>query len=59
MSEKPDERDEPKRPVYTLPRDEWDEMTPSERRAARANGIVPEPVQQTDPDAYTGKDRMD
>lgn len=26
---------------YTLPQDEWDEMTPAERRAARVKGIRP------------------
>lgn len=28
-----------RRPTYTLPRDEWDEMTPAQKKAAKAKGI--------------------
>lgn len=42
--------------IHTLPRDEWEEMTRAERKAARAKGISPEalpsPVDKECPTYY-------
>lgn len=32
------------RPAFTLPRDEWEAMSKAGRKAARAEGISPEPM---------------